>query len=269
MKRGLLGLSLLVLLTRVISAQFYSGYGGFSFADFFNRIDPQTIIFGLLFLIFFALIFYAASRVFKDQYGQPNKGIAGTLAFTVTSLIIYGLYRTGFNFEGIFYDIGFSVGSLYPILTVLFLIVAGLLIWKLKVSGFLMIFGLFILLVTIFTDIFYEKGITTTIGLASFGIGLLLLWRRRRRNRGSRPPRERRPHNEPMDYGQRAKELEDKQRYDYYKRLEEQQKEQEQRQKRDQARDLRRGRPPERTLKERYIRRFGKRAWKKRKKQGI
>ena len=113
MKRGLLGFPLLILLTKVISAQFYSGYGGFSLAGFFDRIDPQTIIFALLFLIFFVLIFYPLSRVFKDPHGQPNKGIAGTLAFAVASLIIYGLYRTGFNFEGIFYDIGLSADSLY------------------------------------------------------------------------------------------------------------------------------------------------------------
>jgi len=198
MKRGLLGFPLLILLIQVISAQFYSGYGGFSLTNFFSRIDPTTIIFGLLFLIFFILIFYALSRVFKDQYGQPNKGIAGTLAFAVTSLIIYyGFYRTGFNFEGIFYNFGLSVGSLYPILTVLFLIVAGLLIWSLGrakkdefgrrtfslrrgVGGFFMLFGLFLILLTIFTEIFYEKGLTLIIGIVLLLVGLLL-WRRRRR----------------------------------------------------------------------------------------
>jgi hypothetical protein len=275
MKRGLLGFPLLILLTQVISAQFFSGYGGFSLAEFFNRIDPQTIILVLLFLIFFALIFYALSRIFKDPYGQPNKGIAGTIAFCISAIIIYGLYRTGFDIGNIFYDWGFSVGSLYPILSIVFLIVAGLLIWKLKVGGFLMTFGLFILLLTIFTDIFYEKGLPSIIGIVSFVVGFLLWrWRRRRYvgggiGRGPRPPRERRPHKEPMGYGQRAKELRDKQRYLYYKGLEEQQKGQEQQQRRAQARELRRGEARERKVKERYTRRFGKRAWRKRERQGI
>ena len=180
MKRGLLGLSLLVLLMQFVSAQFFSGYGGFSLGEFFDRIDPQTIILVLLFFIFFALIFYALSRIFKDPYGQPNKGIAGTIAFAVTSLIIYGLYRTGFNIGDIFYDLGFSVDFLYPILAIVFLIIAALLIWKLRFSGFLMIFGLFILLLTIFTDIFYEKGITFVIGIVLLVFGLLLLRRGRR-----------------------------------------------------------------------------------------
>jgi len=196
MKRGLLGFSLLILLTQVISAQFYSGYGGFSLTNFFSKIDPTTIIFGLLFLIFFALIFYALSRIFKDPYGQPNKGIAGTIAFAVTSLIIYGLYRTGFNFEGIFYNFGLSIDSLYPILGVLFLIVAVLLIWGLGrtkdefgkktfslrrgVGGFFMLFGLFLILLTIFTEIFYEKLTTLIIGIVLLVIGLVL-WRRRKK----------------------------------------------------------------------------------------
>jgi hypothetical protein len=238
-------------------------------------------------LIFFALIFYALSRIFKDPYGQPNKGIAGTIAFCISAIIIYGLYRTGFDLGSVFYDWGFSVGSLYPILSIVFLIVAGLLIWKLKVGGFLMTFGLFILLLTIFTDIFYEKGLPLLIGIVSFVVGFLL-WRRRRRRRMGisrgggrrlRPPRGRRqrrieeypspPQSTSSGYGQRAKELRDKQRYLYYKGLEEQQKGQEQQQIRDQTRELRRKELRERKVKERYTRRFGKRAWRKRERQGI
>jgi len=180
MKRGLLGFPLLILLIQVISAQFYSGYGGFSLGEFFDRIDPQTIILVLLFLIFFALIFYALSRIFKDPYGQPNKGIAGTIAFCISAIIIYGLYRTGFDLGSVFYDWGFSVGSLYPILAVVFLIVAFLLIWKLGFGRFLMTFGLFIILLTAFTEIFYEKGLVLIIGIVLLVVGLLL-WRRSRR----------------------------------------------------------------------------------------
>lgn len=271
MKRGLLGFPLLILLTQVISAQFYSGYGRFSLGEFFDRVDPQTMILVLLFLIFFALIFYALSRIFKDPYGQPNKGIAGVIAFAVASLIIYGLYRTGFDLGDLFYGFGIDASALYLIASIIFIILAIFLIKKIKFRGFLMIFGLFIILLTIFTDIFYEKGITLVIGIVLLVIGLLLLLWRRRRNRGPRPPRERRPpkeisssYKEPMGYGQRAGELRDKQRYQYYKSLEEQQKKQEQQQRRDQARELRREEARERKIKERYVRRFGKRAWRKR-----
>ncbi len=182
MKRGLLGLSLLVFLTQVISAQFFSGYGRFSITDFFNSVDPSTIILTLLFLIFFALIFYATSRIFKGPYGQPNKGIAGAISFAVSSLIIYGLYVTNLSFGlgNIFYDLGFSSDLLYPILALLFLVIAGLLIWKLKFSGFLITFGLFLILLTFFTNIFYEKTITTIIGFVLLIVGLLFKGKSRR-----------------------------------------------------------------------------------------
>jgi len=173
MKRGLLGLPLLILLAQVVSAQFFGGYGRFSLGDFFNSVDSSTIILTLLFLIFFALIFYALSKIFKGPYGQPNKGIAGVIAFAVSSLIIYGLYRTGFDISGLFYDLGFSSGLLYPIFTILFLIVAGLLIWKLKFSGFLMILGFFMILLTALTDIFYDKGLPFVIGIVLLVIGFL------------------------------------------------------------------------------------------------
>ena len=170
----------MILLTQVVSAQFFGGYGRFSITDFFSSIEPATITLGLLFFIFFALIFYVLSRVFKDQYGQPNKGIAGTISLALSLLIIYGLYRTGFDLGNIFYNLGFSVGALYPILSVLFLIIAILLIRKLRFSGFLILFGLFIILLTIFTDIFYEKLVALTIGVVLFLIGVWL-WRRGRR----------------------------------------------------------------------------------------
>jgi len=290
MKRGLLGFPLLILLIQVISAQFYSGYGSFSLANFFDRIDPQTIILVLLFLIFFAFIFYALSRIFKDPYGQANKGIAGVIAFAISAMIIYGLYRTGFDLGNIFYNLGFSADFLYPILAIIILVFAILIIRSLGrtkkdefgrrtfslrrgLGGFFMVFGLFIILLTIFTEIFYEKGITLIIGIVSLVIGLLL-WRRRRKNRGPRSQRgqrwpKRSPSNEPMGYGQRAKELRDKQTYLYYKGLEEQQRGQEQQRRRDQARELRREETRERKVKERYTRRFGKRAWRRRERQGI
>ena len=180
MKRGLLGFPLLILLIQVISAQFYSGYGRFSLGNFFDRIDPQTMILLLLFLIFFVLIFYPLSRFFKGPYGQPNKVIPAIIAFSISAIIIYGLYRTGFDIGSIFFNLGFSVDLLYPILAIVFLIIAGLLIWKLKFSGFLMVFGLFIILLTAFTDIFYEKGITLVIGLVLLVVGFLLKRRGRR-----------------------------------------------------------------------------------------
>ena len=183
MKRGLLGFPLLVLLTQVVSAQFFSGYGGFSITNFFDSIDSATITLGLLFFIFFALIFYALSRVFKDQYGQPNKGIAGTIALAVSLLIIYGIYRSGFNLGDLFYGFGIGKSALYLIALIIFIVLAIFLIKKIKLHGFLIVFGLLLILLTIFTDIFYEKLTALIIGIVLLLIGLFLWWRKRKRKR--------------------------------------------------------------------------------------
>lgn len=183
MKKSVILLTLLFLIN-FVSAQFFSGYGRFSVTDFFDRIDPQTMIIGAIFLIAFALIYYSLSRVFKDSYGQPNKAIAAPIAFSVSALIVYGIYKYGFDFEGIFYDIGISSDLLYTILPIIFFILAILIIWKLKIRGFLILLGLLLILLTIFTEIFYEKGLTFLIGLILLIAGLLL-WGRARRGVGT------------------------------------------------------------------------------------
>ena len=201
MKRGLLGFPLLVLLTQAVSAQFFGSYGEFSITDFFSGIDPATITLGLLFLIFFALLFYALSRIFKDSYGQPNKAIAGIIAFAIAFLIIYGIYRSGFNLEDLFYSFGISSNTFYLIASIIIIIGAIFLIKKIKFCGFLIALGLLLILLSIFTDIFYEKTTVFIVGLVLLVIGLFL-WRRRRRY--PRPPREPRPTREPREPGIRG-----------------------------------------------------------------
>jgi hypothetical protein len=178
MKKGVLAL-LPVFLINLVSAQFFSGYGRFSITDLFYSIDPPTMTLGLLFLIFFAFTFFVLGRVFKDSYGEPNKGIAGTIAFAVSALIIYGLWSSGFDLTDIFYSLGFSADALYFMLPVIILLASLLIIWKFRIRGFLMIFGLFIMILTIFTEVIYEKGIAFAIGAVLFGIGLWLTGRGR------------------------------------------------------------------------------------------
>jgi len=193
MKRGLLGFPLIILLIQFTSAQFFGGYGRFSIGNFFNNIDSSTIILSSLFFIFFALLFYALSRVFKNPYGEPNKGIAGTIAFALSMLIIYGIHRSGFSLRDLFYGFGISEGVLYWIGLIIFIAFAALLIKKIRFNGFLMLFGSLFILLTIFTDIFYEEGLVLVIGIILLLIGLWL-WKRRR---GPRQPREPRPRREP------------------------------------------------------------------------
>jgi hypothetical protein len=194
MKKRIISIISLIslFLINFVSAQFFSGYNRFSFSDFLRSIDPQIMILGGLFLIFFILIFYPLSRVFKDSYGQPNKTIAGILAFIISTLIIYGINRFGFDIEGMFYGLGISGDLLYIILPIILLIGAIFIIWGFSrgrgiISGFVavfLIFGALLTLLTLSTNIFYEKGLVLTIGVVMFLIGVILWWWKRRRKRG-------------------------------------------------------------------------------------
>ncbi len=172
-----MGFPLFIFLIQAVSAQFFGGYGRFSITDFFNSIEPETMSLSLLFFIFFALLFYALSKVFKDRYGEPNKAVAGTISLAVSLLIVYGIYQYGFDIGDLFYGLGISAEILYLIVPIIFLILAIFLIKKIRFSGFLIVFGLFVILLTAFTEIFYEKGLVTAIGIVLLVIGLLL-WRR-------------------------------------------------------------------------------------------
>ena len=192
MKRGLLGFPLLIFLSQVVSAQFFGGYGGFSITNFFDSIDSATMTLGLLFFIFFALIFYASAKIFKNPYGEPNKGIAGTIAFAVSLLIIYGIHRAGFNLG----DLLYIPSGFIPIII---LALAILVIWglgrkkefgrksfslKRGLGGFFMLLGLLLILLATLTDIFYEKLTALIIGVFLLLVGILLLKKRKRKLTG-------------------------------------------------------------------------------------
>lgn len=152
-----------IFLMNFVSAQFY---GGFGLSNILDSIDPSTMILGLIFIIAFALLNYSLSRVFRD-----NKAIGSIIAFAVSIGIIYGINRTGLDFEGFFYGIGFSSGILYTIIP--FLLIAGIIFLVIRFSFGAMFatVGGFLLLVS-FTDLVYEKGFIIVIGTILLLIGL-------------------------------------------------------------------------------------------------
>ena len=127
------------------------------------------------------MIFYPVARDFKNSYGQPNTTIAGVLAFVISTLILYGINRSGFDIEDLFYGIGLSSGILYIILPIILLIGAFFLIRWLGFAGFFLIAGLLLSLLTLFTEIFYEKGLVLIIGIVMFIIGIVWWWKKRGR----------------------------------------------------------------------------------------
>ena len=191
MKRGIAFVLILFLLS-FVSAQFFDDYNSFSITGFFDSIGSQDLILLTSFIIIFAFLFFVLTRInlFRDAYGQPNKAIPGIISFAISMLSVYGIYRSGFDLEGLFSGFGLSAESLYPLIWIVLIAAAVFIIWAFgkRKEGFsfkrgfgwlLSTSGLFILGITIFTDLIYEKGIALVIGVILFLIGLLL-WKKAR-----------------------------------------------------------------------------------------
>ncbi|MEX0920355.1 MAG: hypothetical protein WDZ69_02115 [Candidatus Pacearchaeota archaeon] len=180
LKRGALIPLIFLSAISFVSAQFYRGYGRFSISNFFATIDPQTVTIITFFFIFFALLFYALTKVFKTPTGEPNKGIAGIISLAVSFLMVYGIYRQGFDLSSWFFRIGIPTDFFYEIMPFLLLAFAIILIWKTGIGVFLMVFGAIIFSIAVFTDIIYEKGIALVIGAILLFAGLFIRSRRAR-----------------------------------------------------------------------------------------
>lgn len=182
-KRGILA-AMIPMFIGFASAQFfgYGGYGGFSITNFINTLDPATVVYGLLFFVFFTLLFLVFTRLklFKGQRRSPwepqqtNTAAAGVISFAISALMVYYLYRSGYNLQYFFDSLGFS-GSLGSVLLVVIMVfVAAVIIIKFKIPGFLMVSGLFLILVSIFTNLIYEKGLALIIGFGLIVIGIFV-----------------------------------------------------------------------------------------------
>jgi hypothetical protein len=160
-----------LILLFIFTITFISAYdyvGRLSVSGFFDNIEPSNLVLPVLFIIFFAIINFSLLKVFKG-----NKATAGVSAFAVSLLLVYGINRTGFDFTGIFYNIGIPTGLIGIIITLLLLVGVIFLINKIHFSGFFMLFGALFFLAS-FTDLIYESLLLGFIGAVMFIIGLVL-----------------------------------------------------------------------------------------------
>ena len=154
MKKGMLiSLLLGIFLMNFASAQFLNvGYG--------NYFDDSVIVYGLLFIAFFALINFALGRTaFRE-----NRGTSAVMSLALSGLAVWGLTKTNFNVGGI--NIGNSnLGDYAP--TIFTILLIGLLIYSIykKVFANVMIgLGLFLIVIS-FTNLVYEKKIILILGI--------------------------------------------------------------------------------------------------------
>ena len=189
MKKGSYFLMLGVFLINFVSAQFFGGgyggsYGSFSITDIFERFGPDNIIYLSLFLILFVFIATILKRVgiFKDAYRNPDTKSVAVISLAISLMATYGIYRSDYDIESLFYNFGFSANSLYPVLAIILILASIFIIWKFRIGTLLIILGLLLGLTTLFTEIIYEKTTAMIIAAVMLLVGLLLLERTRRRN---------------------------------------------------------------------------------------
>jgi hypothetical protein len=159
-----------------------------SIGDFLDAFGFENLLLIATFLISFALINFSLKKVLKDSAGQPNKAVAGVVAFAVSMLIVYGVHRIGFDLENFFYDLGLDENLLEIIVPLIVLAAAIWLIYKVGIVLLLIIVGLLFIIVS-FTDWVYESGILlfTGIGLLILGV-IIRWWKKRKPKTGGLPP---------------------------------------------------------------------------------
>lgn len=138
------------------------------------NIDANTMVLGLLFVIFFAIINFALNRSLKD------KGTAAIIAFCISLLATYGLNRTSLNFSGMFYKIGINDGIIYSVVPIIILIGLIFMIWKVKLGVTLMLTGMGLIILSFFA---YKKVLLLIIGIVTIVVGIFFWIRKRRRDK--------------------------------------------------------------------------------------
>lgn len=161
------------MLISFVSAQYY---GNFSFSNFLESIGPSTMLLFIVFIISFAfLIFIFQRSIFKE-----NPTIAAVISFALSLGITYGINRSDFNLGGWFYGFGISPDLLFNLLSIFFVILVIYFAVKKQLRYLILGSGLLLIILALFTDLIYERGIALGIGGVLFLIGIWL-WNRQRK----------------------------------------------------------------------------------------
>lgn len=155
---------------------------------FFSMINPAIVVMGALFLIFFALLVYILSKVFRDKYGNVSTITVGIISFCISVLIIYFGRDTIYN---IIEGLRLSNIILYVLSGIAILVLLYLFRRRLRFCMVLMLIGAGLILIGALTDFFYQKEFVIIIGIILLLLGIWLC-ARGRPARSTRGPRRRR-----------------------------------------------------------------------------
>ncbi len=168
----------LISLMNLVSAQFYGGYGRFSFRNLVDSLDPQMVIFFVAFIVFFTLLHTVIFSKFFKGNTLPSVIVSGVLSFAFS----YGIYRLDFfDIDSFLFSIGVSSDVFWPVLVIILTLLIILMLKKFKAWAPIML-GLLLIGLSA-TDLIYEKGLAAGIGFALLLIGIIWKWVSRGKNK--------------------------------------------------------------------------------------
>ena len=137
--------------------------------DIFYNLDAELIIFGLIFVLFFAIIRLALSKTIKD------KGSLGVISLCIALLSVYGLSKTNLDFPGFFYKIGINNNLLYSVIPIIILVGTLYMFWKVTARVIFSFFGVLFIIVSFFLQ--NAVWLFRIIGIIFLIIGIVLIRR--------------------------------------------------------------------------------------------
>jgi hypothetical protein len=157
---------LAISLLPLVSAQFL-------LSDVLSYIDTQTI---------FILVCFGVLGLFLKTILDRFAAFRGTTAGIMSVLLSLGAtwsINKWFSLNDLLSQIGFS-GDVLPYLLAVFLIVFVLCLWKFKWKA-LFILGLFLIAISLLTDLVYEKEIVLIAGIVLVLISLIWFWKAKKK----------------------------------------------------------------------------------------
>jgi LPXTG-motif cell wall-anchored protein len=155
--------------------------------DFLYSVAPNTMLLGLLFIIFYIFINFSLSKIFREE-----RASSAIISLCVSLLAVYGINRTSLDISGIFSSIGISEELIYAVVPwlIIGLAILGSFV-KDKITGrkrfrlyrLFIILGAFLIILSFFA---YEQTVLLIAGIALILIGLFLLWKSKKK--GTLPP---------------------------------------------------------------------------------
>lgn len=180
MKRGIFQVCLLIfsliLLVGVVSAS-YGNYYSSGLSDFLNSIDSSTAVIVVVFILSFLILNFSLMKFFKE------KTWAGVAAFALSFFVVYGLNKSGVNYDNIFYYFGFSEEAIFWII-LLSLAVGSIYVWaKFGISKVLLVLGGISIIAAAFEWV-YNQGVFFLLGGILVFFGLIFLFIETRKGKG-------------------------------------------------------------------------------------